>query len=79
MLRYQIRVRGHLSRDWWDKFNGLTVAPMPDGETLLFGGVPDQSALFGMLSRIQGVGLPLISMHCVRVKQKAENRRQKAE
>ena len=77
MLRCQIRVRGHLSRDWWDKFNGLTVAPMPDGETLLFGGVPDQSALFGMLSRIQGVGLPLISIHCVSVKAEGRNQKEK--
>ena len=65
MLRCQIRVRGHLSRNWWDRFNGLTVAAMPDGETMLFGGVPDQSALFGVLSQIQRVGLPIISMHCL--------------
>ena len=65
MLRCQIRVRGHLSRNWWDTFNGLTVAAMPDGETMLFGGVPDQSALFGVLSQIQRVGLPIISMHCL--------------
>jgi enamine deaminase RidA (YjgF/YER057c/UK114 family) len=67
VLRCQIRVRGHLSRDWREWFDDLTVANMPDGEALFFGGLPDQAALFGLLSRIQRAGLPVVSMHCVSI------------
>ncbi len=77
MLRCQIRVQGHLSRDSWVWFEGLTVANMPDGEALLFGGVADQAALFGLIHQIQRVGLPVVALHCVSVK--AEGKRQKAE
>ena len=68
VLRCQIRVRGHLSGDWCDWSDELTIANMPDGEALLFGGVPDQSALFGLLSRIQRAGLPVVSIHAVNTK-----------
>lgn len=64
-MRCSIRVRGHLERPWRDWFAGLTIANLPDGEAMLFGEVPDQAALFGVLHRIQNAGMPLVSLHCV--------------
>lgn len=63
--RCSIRVRGHLERPWRDWFAGLTIANLPDGEAMVFGEVPDQAALYGVLHRLQNAGLPLVSLHCM--------------
>lgn len=59
---YRIRVTGHLPSRWEGWFAPLTVAPQPNGETLLVGPVTDQSALHGVLKRIRDLGLPLVSI-----------------
>lgn len=56
----QIRVKGHLDSSWSDWFDGLTVTPEPDGETLLSGPVADQAALHGLLKKVRDLGLPLV-------------------
>ena len=61
-LVYQIRVRGHLGRQWADWFGGLTVTPEDTGDTLLTGPVVDQAALHGLLRRVRDLGLPLLSV-----------------
>jgi hypothetical protein len=58
---YAIRVKGVLESDWSDWFDGLTVAPSPNGETLITGPVQDQAALYGLLIRVHDLGLELIS------------------
>src|SRR5215813_6285852 len=59
---YQIRVKGHLGREWTDWFEGLTVTTLDNGETLLTGPVADQAALHGLLKKVRDVGIPLISV-----------------
>lgn len=59
---YCIRVKGVLDEKWSDWFEGLTVTPQANGETLLTGPVRDQSALHGILARIRDLGLPLLSV-----------------
>jgi len=59
---YQIRLRGHLDTRWSDWFDGLTVSHETNGTTLLSGPVVDQAALHGLLSRINNLGLPLLSV-----------------
>ncbi len=59
---YQIRIKGHLSRDWNDWFEGLTITLEKDGNTLLTGLVRDQSALLGFIKKIRDLGLTLISV-----------------
>lgn len=59
---YQIRVRGHLSREWADWFGGLTVTLEAGGDTLLTGSVVDQAALHGLLKAVRDLGLPLLSV-----------------
>ena len=57
---YQIRVKGHLDSSWSDWFDGLTISPETDGETLLSGPVIDQAALHGLLKKVRDLGLPLL-------------------
>jgi hypothetical protein len=60
---YQIRINGHLSHQWADWFEGLTITLEEDGNTLLNGPVVDQSALHGILKKIRDLGMPLISLN----------------
>ena len=61
-LVYQIRIKGHLGRQWADWFGGLTITPLDNGDTLLTGPVVDQAALHGVLRRVRDLGLPLLSV-----------------
>ncbi len=63
---YQIRIKGHLGREWTDWFGGLAITLEDNGETLLTGPVVDQAALYGVLRKVRDVGIPLLSV--VRVK-----------
>ncbi len=63
---YQIRVKGHLSRNFTDWFSGLTVTALDNGETLLTGPVVDQAALHGLLRKVRDLAMPLVSVICVK-------------
>jgi hypothetical protein len=60
----EIRIQGHLSAGWSAWFDGLAVANCPNGETILSGILPDQAALFGVLNRLYGLNLRLLSLSC---------------
>ncbi len=62
---YEIRIAGHLSPQWANWFEGLTVTLEEDGNTLLAGPLDDQSALHGLLKKIRDLGLPLLSVNQV--------------
>jgi hypothetical protein len=59
---YQIRVRGHLGREWAGWFEGLNITLEDNGDSLLTGTVVDQAALHGLLKKIRDLGLPLVSV-----------------
>ena len=61
-LVYQIRMKGHLGRQWTDWFEGLTIRLTDNGETLLTGPVVDQVALYGVLKKVRDVAMPLVSV-----------------
>jgi hypothetical protein len=58
---YQIRLKGSLDSSWSDWFDGFTISVQGD-ETLLAGVVPDQSALHGILAKINDLGLSIVSV-----------------
>lgn len=62
--RYEIHVRGQLSDRLLSAFPELQ-ARTRDHETLLTGAVPDQSALHGVLTRIEALGLELLEVRRV--------------
>ena len=61
-LIYQIRLEGHLDRQWTDWFDGLTITLEEQGDTLLTGPVVDQSALYGLLKKVRDLGMSLVSV-----------------
>ncbi len=63
---YQIRIKGHLGREWTDWFEGLSIMLEDNGETLLTGPVIDQAALHGLLRKVRDLGMPLLSVVCVK-------------
>jgi hypothetical protein len=65
-MLYQIRIKGHLSPQWTDWFEGLTITLDDNGDTLLTGPVIDQAALYGLLKKVRDLGLPLISVNPVK-------------
>jgi len=62
---YQIRIRGHLSPQWADWFEELTITMEENGDTLLTGTVVDQAALHGLLKKVRDLGTPLLSVNYV--------------
>ncbi len=67
---YRMRVKGNLDKKWSDWFDGFTITPQGNDETLLTGPVADQAALHGLLIKIRNLGLPLLSVN--RVESQAE-------
>lgn len=60
--RYQIKVAGHLDRHWEDWLGGLQITYDAQGNSLLTGVIPDQSALHGILLHIRNLGMKLVSL-----------------
>jgi hypothetical protein len=59
--RYEITVRGRLSDTLIDAFAGLSAAPA--GANTVLRGLIDQAALYGVLERIESLGLELLDVH----------------
>ena len=60
-MHYQFRVRGRLSEMLLAAFPELRAQEL-GSETLLAGQLPDQAALFGVLDRIEALGLELLEV-----------------
>ena len=60
-MHYQVRVRGRLSETILVAFPDLRVL-MLGPETVLAGELSDQAALFGVLHRIEELGLELLEV-----------------
>ena len=61
---YHIRVKVVLDPQWSDWFDGFSISSPQAGQTLLSGQVVDQAPLFGILAKINDLGLPLL---CVEI------------
>ena len=59
---YQIRIEGRVNLDWSASFEAVTVQHTDDGQTILSGVLPDQTALHGVLMRIRDLGLTLVEV-----------------
>jgi len=58
---YEIHVRGVMSHDDLAEFEHLTAVTVP-AETILTGVIEDQSALHGVINRLQSLGLELVEV-----------------
>lgn len=64
MFIIEIQVRGQLSTDWSDWMGGLQIAYPSSGITAISGVLPDQPALYAILSRLAALNLTLIAVRC---------------
>ena len=63
MLEVEIQVKGHVNKDWSNKFGCLAVRHKEEGNTTFSGLIRDQSELRGVLSALADLGLDLISVN----------------
>ena len=59
---FEIHVKGHLDESWSDWLEGLEVKLLENGEMILFGHIGDQAALMGILNKLYGLNLTLLSV-----------------
>jgi hypothetical protein len=59
---YAIHIKEKISSRWSAWFEGLTIANLEDGGSILSGPVADQSALHGLLAKVRDLNLTLISV-----------------
>jgi hypothetical protein len=59
--RYEITIRGRLSTALLPAFADLTASPA-EANTVLRGDIHDQAALYGVLERIESLGLELLDV-----------------
>lgn len=65
MIAIEIRVQGRIDEHWSNWFNDLTITHPGGDETILTGFVADQAMLYGVLTRLRNLGLPLLSVNHV--------------
>ena len=65
MKRVKIRVKGQLDKEWSEWLGGMAITHDIHGETTLNGVVADQSALYGLLSKLRDLGLELVTVNSV--------------
>ena len=61
-LHYQIRFKGHLDPSWSTWFDDMSITHAANGETVLTGPLPDQSALYGILEKARNLNLTLVAV-----------------
>ncbi len=61
---YRLRLQGRISVDWSD-WLADAVLTYEDSQTIVTGTVYDQPALFGLLSFVRDLGVPLLSVELI--------------
>ena len=72
MLHVEITVKKRLDFNWSEWFEGLTIQHTDQDETILSGTVVDQSALYGLLTKLRNLGLSLVSVNSSEAPDNAE-------
>ncbi len=60
---FEIQIRGQLDESWSDWLEGLEVKLLENGEMILSGYIGDQAALMGILYKLYGLNLTLLSLN----------------
>src|SRR5215212_7759002 len=67
--QYEIRLQGHLDTRWAGSFEPMSFTHTSHGTTILAGPVVDQAALYGLLRKVRDLGLPLLAVNRIDLKQ----------
>ena len=65
MYHTEIRVRAKINPNWSDWFGELQMQEHTCDETILLGKLPDMAAVYGVISRLGSLVIPLVSITCV--------------
>jgi len=60
---FEVHVRGQLDESWSDWLEGLEVKLLENDEMILSGRLGDQAALMGVLNKLYGLNLALLSVN----------------
>jgi hypothetical protein len=69
MQLVEIRVEGHLDKQWGEWLDGLAITHAEGNATVLTGTVADQAALYGLIGKLRDLGLKLSSVSCEEIKE----------
>lgn len=76
-VAYEIKVQGWLDESWSDWFEEVAIAPELHAEgiriTTLNVTVADRAALHGLLRKLYGLGLPLLSVNRIEFDRKTRS------
>jgi hypothetical protein len=61
--QYSIQVKGHLPERWKDMMERMEIICEADGNTTISGSIRDQAELYGLIIKLQNLGLTLISIN----------------
>jgi len=69
----EIRIKGQIDERWSEWLDGLTITHPGENETVLTGTIQDQSALYGLMSKLRDLGLPLAAVEVSEETPRSEN------
>ena len=67
-----IRIKGHLDQSWQQWLEGLEIVHEKGGISRLSGRLADQSALYGVIQKINHMSLTLLSLESDQIVQSEE-------
>jgi hypothetical protein len=62
MQQIEIRVKGQVDEHWSEWFEGLKITHTEAGESVLSGVLSDESAVYGLITKIRDLGLHMVSV-----------------
>jgi hypothetical protein len=65
MYQTEIHVKGKINSSLSDWFGELHMQDCASDETILRGKLPDMAAVYGVISRLGSLVIPLVSVRCV--------------
>ena len=65
MYNTEIRVKGKIHPNWSEWFGEMQMQENTSDETILRGKLPDIAAVYGVISRLGSLVIPLVSVSCV--------------
>jgi hypothetical protein len=72
MYYTEIHVKGKINPNWSDWFGELQMQEALCDETILTGKLPDMAAVYGVISRLGSLVIPLVSVTCSKDSDQAE-------
>jgi hypothetical protein len=63
MQLVEIRVKGHLDKDWETWMEGFSFTHTEQDETVMTGEFKDQAALYGLIAKLRDLGVGLLAVN----------------